>query len=613
MIDFRILGPLVVEDGGRELTVAAPRQRIILAALLLNANRVLSVDRLGCYVWENNPPRSGPAVIRTYVMRLRQALGPKAAARIVTRAPGYVIEVDQQETDLGRFNSHRERAGTLVAAGDVAGASAELSNALSIWRQEPLQNVHSRSLRDIEVRHLEERYFHTLTWHLDLDLQLGRHIDLIPELWRLTREHPLREGLAARLMLALFRAGRQFEALNVFHQTRALLIDQLATEPGAELQEIQKQILAADVPQLARSQPSAPVPAYKPQVASQPRPAQLPAMLPDFVPWSPGGGMGGSGDWSSIGSLAEPATTTAITGGGGVGKSTLALHAAHAHRKEFSGGQLYADLGGSRANPVKPADILARFLRDLGVPQASVPQDETELSALYRSAVADKELLIVLDDAHSAAQVRPLIPGSALSRLIVTSGNRLDGLEGARTLVLGNMDEETSLRLLTAIIGRERVDADLPAVKRIIGLSGGLPLAIRIIAIRLLAHRHRPLADMARRLESSTRILDELSVGDLAVRSRFDSSYAALGNQPEYGIRPDAVLRVLGTVDLPAFSAAMVARWLTCAETEAEDALDRLVDANLLDRNGPGSYLFNHLARAYAREQSRTMGHRQVA
>jgi DNA-binding SARP family transcriptional activator len=604
LIYFRVLGPLVVEVAERELTVAAPRQRVLLAALLLNANQVVSVDRLGDFVWDDTPPRSGPAVIRTYVMRLRQALESTAAARIITRAPGYLIEVDEQETDLGRFNSHRDRAGALAAAGDLEGASAELSDALSIWRQEPLQDVHSRTLRDIEVPHLEERYFQTLSWHLDLDLQLGRHTDLIPQLWRLTREHPLREGLVARLMLALFRSGRQFDALNVFHQTRALLIEQLATEPGAELQEMQKRILAADDAHPTRPGPTA-VQSY-----SRPRPAQLPAVLPDFVPWLPMDtepGRTGSFNCLSGDPAPDLAMTTVISGGGGVGKSSLAVHTAHACRKEFTHGQLYASLGGSSKQPAKLPDVLARFLRDLGVPRATVPHDEAELATMYRSVVADSKLLIVLDDAHSAAQVRPLIPGGAGSKVIITSRNRLAGLEGARTLVLGRMTEENSLRLLGTIIGRERVDAELPAARKIVGFCGGLPLALRIVGKRLLGQRHRLLVDMATRLEISDRLLDELSVGDLAVRDSFDAGYAALSAPLGYGIRPELVLRTLGTLDTATFTAATVAEWLNCSYIETEDALDRLVDANLLDQDGPGRYLLYGLARAYAREQTRAV------
>lgn len=616
LVYFRILGPLVVEVDGRELTVAAPRQRVVLAALLLNANQVVSVDRLGEFVWDDMPPRSGPAAIRTYVMRLRQALGSKAAARIITRAPGYLIEVDGQETDLGRFNGHRVRADALAAEGDLEGASAELGDALALWRQEPLQDVRSWTLRDIEVRHLEERYFQTLSSRLDLDLQLGRHTHLIPELWRLTREHPLRESLVARLMLALFRSGRQFDALNVFHRTRALLIEELATEPGAELQEMQKRILAADDSQFTGLGPTA-VQSYASATAPRLRPAQLPAPLPDFIPPPSSGtepGSTGAFDWLSGDSAPDLAVTTVISGGAGVGKSSLAVHTAHACRKQFTRGQLYASLGGSDVQPAKPADVLARFLRDLDVPRSTLPHDEAELAAMYRSVVADSKLLIVLDDAHSVAQVRPLIPGGAGTRVIITSRSRLACLDGARSLVLGRMTRETSLRLLAAIVGQERVDAEPLAAQRIVELSGGLPLALRILGIRLLAQPHRPLVDMAGRLEVPDRLLDELSVGDLAVRDCFDASYAALSTPPGCGACPELVLRALAALDTDTTTAATVAEWFDCTAVEAEDALDRLVDANLLDQVGPGRYLLYDLARAYAREQRpRCEGSRRVA
>ncbi|MDO0923996.1 BTAD domain-containing putative transcriptional regulator [Streptomyces sp. TG1A-8] len=606
MLYFRMLGSLTVEVDGHRVTVAAPRQRVILAALLLNANRVVSVDRLEDFVWDNTPPSSGPAVIRTYVMRLRQALGSRAGARIVTRAPGYLVEVDDQETDLGRFDSHRENASALAMAGDLAGASAELSTALSIWQQSPLQDVQSSTLRDIEVRHLEERYFQTLSWRLDLDMQLGRHTDLVPELWRLTRENPLHEGLAAKLMLALFRSGRQSDALNVFHQIRAALIEELATEPGTELQQMQQQILASEDARLTGPGPAevGPVTRIAP---SPPRPAQLPAVLPDFLPCPSTGPQLSVDGLASV--LSDPtapprAKTTVISGSGGVGKTSLAVHWAHACRKEYTRGQLYASLGGSSDRPVRPADLLIRFLRDLGVPQAIIPQDEAELEGVYRSVVADSKLLVVLDDAHSAAQVRPLIPGGARSRVLITSRNRLADLEGARTFVLGRMVEDSSLRLLSTIIGRARVDAELAAARQIVRFCSGLPLALRIVGIRLLSRPYRPLAGMADRLARADRLLDELSVGDLSVRSCFDTGYKALSAAPRHGIHAKLVLRILGPLETGVLNTAVLVERLGCSSIEAEDALDRLVDANLLEQDSSGRYLLSNLAQAYAREQS---------
>ncbi|CAM5543289.1 MULTISPECIES: AfsR/SARP family transcriptional regulator [Streptomyces] len=602
-----MLGLLTVEVDGHRVTVAAPRQRVVLAALLLNANRVVSVDRLEDFVWDDTPPSSGPAVIRTYVMRLRQALGPEAGARIVTRAPGYLVEVDGQETDLGRFDSHRERASALAMAGDLAGASAELSTALSMWHQSPLQDVQSSTLRDIEVRHLEERYFQALSWRLDLDMRLGRHADLVPELWRLTRENPLHEGLAAKLMLALFRSGRQSDALNVFHQIRAALIEKLATEPGTELQQVQQQILASEDARLAGPGPAGVRPVTRIAAPSPPRPAQLPAVLPDFLPWPPAGPrspVDGPASMLSDSTAPPRETTTVISGSGGVGKTCLAVHWAHACRKEYTRGQLYASLRGSSDRPVRPSDLLTRFLRDLGVPQARIPQDDAELEGLYRSVVADSKLLVVLDDAHSAAQVRPLIPGGIHSRVLITSRNRLADLEGARTVVLGCMTEDSSLRLLSTIIGRARVDAELAAARQIVRICNGLPLALRIVGIRLLGRPHRSLAGMADRLARADRLLDELSVGDLSVRRCFDAGYQTLGAAPRHGIHAKSALRILGTLETGILSTAVLVERLGCSSIEAEDALDRLVDANLLQQDSSGRYLLSNLTQAYAREQS---------
>ncbi|WP_324612771.1 AfsR/SARP family transcriptional regulator, partial [Streptomyces scabiei] len=224
----------------------AARQRVILAALVLNANRVVPVDNIASFVWDGTPPPSAVATIRTYVMRLRQVLGMAGRARITTRAPGYLIELEEDETDLGRFTAHRKTADALVQAGRTAQAAEELRRALALWRHDPLMDVPSRTLQDMEVSHLQRLHLQTRIWCVDLELDLQRHAEILPELWQMVREHPLHEGLIGRLMLALFRSGQQPEALDLFQRTRAALIDQLGTEPGSELRAVQRRILRAE-------------------------------------------------------------------------------------------------------------------------------------------------------------------------------------------------------------------------------------------------------------------------------------------------------------------------------------------------------------------------------
>jgi DNA-binding SARP family transcriptional activator len=243
---FRIFGPLTVEvDEHRKLSVPASRQRTVLATLVLNANRVVSVDQIAEFVWDGVIPPSSTATVRTYVMRLRGLLGPTCAARLVTRSPGYLIELDSDESDIGQFTAHRTRATALARAGDLPEAAEELRAALALWRDDPLMDVSSTMLRDVEIPHLKELRMQTSEWLIDLDLQLGRHTELIPELFKMVRIEPLRESFAARLMTALSRSGRRFEALEVFRQTRKHLIDQLGIEPGEELRKIQHLVLNA--------------------------------------------------------------------------------------------------------------------------------------------------------------------------------------------------------------------------------------------------------------------------------------------------------------------------------------------------------------------------------
>ncbi|MGW2541473.1 AfsR/SARP family transcriptional regulator, partial [Kitasatospora sp. NPDC001574] len=288
-VQFGMLGPLSVRVDGGEREVPAPRQRVVLALLLINANRVVSVDRIAAAVWDGGRPPSAAATVRTYVMRLRQVLGGQAGRRILTSAPGYRIELAEDETDLGRFTAHRARAAAHIRAGELEPASAEYSAALELWRGEPLVDIPSRTLREVEGRYLHELRLQTVESRLDVDLALGRHAEIMPELWREVQESPLREALVSRLMLALFRAGRQSEALALFQLTRTALIDQLGAEPGPELREMQRRILAADdsagtdAPKADTAGPEPQRPGPYPGEPRRPRPAQLPAGPPELV------------------------------------------------------------------------------------------------------------------------------------------------------------------------------------------------------------------------------------------------------------------------------------------------------------------------------------------
>ncbi|MFG2638562.1 BTAD domain-containing putative transcriptional regulator [Streptomyces sp. NPDC048362] len=606
-MQFDMLGPLSVEANGRECVVSAPRQRVVLALLLCNANRVVSIDRIAAAVWDGGPPPSAASTVRTYVMRLRQVLGREVGHRIRTQAPGYLIELRDDETDLGRLTAHRARAAAFARSGELERASEEYAAALALWRGEPLVDIRSRTLADVEGRYLHELRLQTLESRLDADLALRRHTEILPELWREVRENPLREALVSRLMLALFRAGRQSEALTQFQLTRTALIDQLGAEPGSELREMQRRILAAD------DRPPGQVPGgmagerERPpsSVRRWPKPAQLPARIPVLV--------GRNAERAELVRLLTTAEGTegaaavaVVTGAGGIGKTALALHAAHAVREHFGHGQLYADLGG-RERPLPPVEVLRRFLVDLGVPEDEVPTTESQATLLYRSLTADRRILVGLDDARSAAQIRPLVPGGPGSKLLVTSRYHLADLDGAHPVRLNRLSKSASLELLGSIVGHQPVAAHLKGAQAVVRYCSGLPLALRIAGSRNLGRPHRDMDSLARRLVRAPRLLDELRIGDLGVRSSLDVSYRWLHEDaylPSGAPDPAAALRLLGAVGAVNADAGLVAELLGCSWTQAEASLEVLADAHLVVDRGDGCYHLDPLLRAYARERA---------
>ncbi|RST24709.1 AfsR family transcriptional regulator [Streptomyces sp. WAC04770] len=617
-MNFLLLGPLSVRLNAREVHVSAPRQRVVMAALLLNANRVISVDRITEYVWDGAPPPSAAATVRTYVMRLRQSLGEHASARILTRAPGYLLELGEHESDLGQFTAHRRRAAELAERGDLEGSSAALAEALALWREEPLADIPSRTLRDVEGRYLQELRLQTMELRFDAELALLRHAEIVPELVRLVREHPLREALVGKLMLALFRSGRQSEALDLYRRTRVLLVEQLGAEPGADLREVHRHILSAhDRPRTPDPQERpapAPETAAAPAAAtvrdrSRPDPAQLPSVPLPLSARSDA--LARVRHFLTTGTMpAGMVATAVVTGRGGVGKSALALHAAHTMRGSSVHGQLYADLGGAE-RPLTAREVLPRFLADLGVPRDEIPGEESERESLYRSLTAGRRLLVVLDNASGSAQVRPLIPGSGGSRLLVTSRRRLADLEGARTLLLGPLDEAGSLELLGSIVGTARVGGEPRAARTVVTVCAGLPLAIRIAGTRLLERPHWSIGHLARRLTDAPRLLDELCAGDAGVRPCLDAEVAGLRRSAPGGIDPAEVLAALGAAGASSVSGGEVAVMFGCPEAQAEEALDSLVGANLLGSPAGGRYRLDALLRAYARERAQAVAVRR--
>ncbi|MDG4862251.1 BTAD domain-containing putative transcriptional regulator, partial [Streptomyces sp. T-3] len=410
--------------------------------------------------------------------------------------------------------------------------------------------------------------------------------EAVSELTALTAAHPLRERLRELLMLALYRSGRQAEALAVYADTRRLLADELGVDPRPGLAELQQRILQAD-PALAEPAAVAAEPSSTPV-----RPAQLPATVPDFT-----------GRGSFVAELSEVLAqaegkvmaVSALAGIGGVGKTTLAVHVAHAARTHFPDGQLYVDLQGAGPRPSEPETVLGAFLRALGTSDSSIPDSLAERSALYRSVLDGRRVLVLLDNARDAAQVRHLLPGTEGCAALVTSRVRMVDLVGAHLVDLDVMSPEEALQLFTKIVGEERVASERESALDVVAACGFLPLAIRIAASRLAARRTWTVSVLAAKLADERRRLDELQAGDLAVKATFELGYGQL--EPAQA----RAFRLLGLADGPDISIAAAAAALDLPLDATEDLLEALVDTSLVESAAPGRYRYHDLVRLYAR------------
>ncbi|WP_322888058.1 AfsR/SARP family transcriptional regulator [Streptomyces solincola] len=566
---------------GQALASGSPQQRALLAALLLREGRTATAGELIDGIWGEQPPAQALAALRTYASRLRKVL---PAGTLVSESGGYALRTGGATVDLAAARELADQAAKARAAGDPAGARELLARSLGSWDGEPLASVPGPYAEAQRAR-LDEWRLTLLETRLELDLECGRHAGAVSELTALTAAHPLRERLRELLMLALYRGGRQAEALAVYADTRKLLAEELGVDPGPELARLQERILHADE-ELAMSG-GGPAPAAAPT-----RPAQLPAGVPDFT-----------GRASFVRELGDKLVSagssvmavSALAGIGGVGKTTLAVHVAHAARPGFPDGQLYVDLQGAGPRPAEPETVLGAFLRALGAADSAVPDTLEERAALYRSTLAGRRVLVLLDNARDAAQVRPLLPGAAGCATLVTSRVRMLDLAGAHLVDLDVMSPDEALQLFTRIVGAERVGAERESALDVVAACGFLPLAIRIAASRLAARRTWTVAALAVKLADERRRLDELRAGDLAVKATFELGYGQL--EPAQA----RAFRLLGLADGPDVSLPAAAAVLDLPAEDAEELLESLVDASLLESAAPGRYRFHDLVRLFAR------------
>jgi DNA-binding SARP family transcriptional activator/Tfp pilus assembly protein PilF len=594
---FAILGPLLVRDGESQVDLPKGRQRVLLAALLVHAGRPVPAGALAQVVWDGTPPPGAAVTLRSHVLRLRRVLGPRAGDRLATRHPGYLLQAEEDEVDVLRFRCLCRDGGTALRDGAWAHADRLLGEALGLWRAAPLVDVPSELLLRDEAPGLEALRLQAEQWRIDAALHLGRHDELIPELQALAGQHPLRERFHAQLMLALYRSSRQSEALAAYQHARHMLIDEVGAEPGRELRELHKRILAAD-PTLAL--PHSPSPAVDSARVAPPR--QLPAAVPQFT--------GRAGELEVLTRLLDHASDerqgtvliSAIGGTAGVGKTALAIQWAHQVTECFPDGQLYVNLRGyDPAQPMPAADALARFLRALGVPGQHIPPEEDERASRYRSLLAGKRMLVVLDNAGSADQVRPLLPGTPTCTVVVTSRDALAGLvarDGATRLDLDLLPLEDAVGLLRTLIGA-RVDAAPDAAAELADQCCRLPLALRVAAELAASHPGVPLAELTGELADLHKRLDLLVAGGdrrTAVRAVFSWSYHHLSADAA------CTFRLLGLHPGPDFELYAAAALTGMSTEQARQMLDVLARAHLIHIPSPGRYGLHDLLRAYARE-----------
>ncbi|MBO4209950.1 AfsR/SARP family transcriptional regulator [Micromonospora echinofusca] len=603
---WRVLGPVEVTVDGRVLPISRPQQRAVLALLLLNAGRVVSAGHLAEALWGDDPPSSARTQVQVCVSQIRSALRPAGLAEVLaSTGGGYRLAVADDDLDLARFTHAASRARAAVRAGDPETAARELTTGLALWRGPALTGAAGAFVR-AAADSLDEQRLTGYEQLASVELTLGRYDNVLRTLQPLVAAHPLREALVARCLLALAGTGQQAAALRLYADTRDRLVEELGVEPAAELTEAHLRILRQEVT------PAAVVPEPGPGPATAP--AQLPADLAGFT-----GRAAALRELDRL--LPETGTTpgadtrravvvSAIGGTAGVGKTTLAVHWAHRVAHRFPDGQLYVNLRGFDLDgrAVAPDEALRGFLAALHVPPQRIPNDLDQQAALYRTLLADRRMLIVLDNARDCDQVRPLLPGAGGCLVVVTSRDRLTGLvvtEGAHPVTLDLLSPTESRELLGRRLGRDRAAAEPLAVDEIVHRCARLPLALAIVAARAAANRAFPLDALAAELAELAETagpLDALDAGDPStdVRAVFSWSYRMLDAGSA------RLFRLLGLHPGPDVAVPAVASLTGLPPARVRPLLATLTRAHLLVEPVPGRYALHDLLRAYAAELCRT-------
>jgi DNA-binding SARP family transcriptional activator len=606
-----LLGPLRVWIGEKEVHLGPRQQRTTFAALVMRRGVSMSSHQLVEALWGVDAPATAAAIVRTYIYRLRRILGRPLHGLELIRCTdnGYVIDLPSGALDLDRFEELVGAAGQARESGELAGAGSYLAAALALWSGPPLQGIGGLDAQS-RRRHLEAARCSAVVAKIEVELDQGRQAEILAELSETAAQDPLNERLQELLMKALYRCGRRSDALAVHRASRIVLRDELGIDPGPGMNALYEQILRSD-PALRRP-PTTDIRPNPGTRGGHPLPAELPAPLPTFagrgktvrqlqrflrVPVPPSGTVVAVPPAAVV--RAPPVVV--ISGLAGIGKTSLALYFAHTVASAFPAGQLYADLGGSdglRA-PVQAFEVLKSFLLALGVPEAQVPGTTEQRSARFRSIVATRSLFIVLDNAREADQVRPLLPGTGSSAVVVTSRNRLPELithTAAELICLGLPSTEEALDMLAKRIGRQRMDAQLPAAREIVRRCGRLPLALAAVGSRAAMDPHCPLSQIAEDLDGP----DAFGSDDPSTEARalFFGSYGLLSKDAA------RAFRLLSGLPGPAFGLETAASLLTITRSRCRALVDELENAGLIVELGPGRYRVHDLLRVYADELS---------
>ncbi|HSR85776.1 MAG TPA: BTAD domain-containing putative transcriptional regulator [Streptosporangiaceae bacterium] len=600
-LQVRLLGPIEVIAAGNLFSITQPGLRALLAILALSANRVVSESALIDGLWRDEVarPREGNLHAQVYQLRRRlAAMEPgRGSSRLVTRPPGYVLNLGPAESDLAVFTWLVARGRAALRTGDTDAAVSALGDALALWRGPALADVAeiTESL-STEAAALDEHRLSVQTDYADAALAAGRHAELAVDLATLVAQHPLRERLRGQLMLALYRSGRQSEALACYREGWRALKAELGVEPGPDLKNLQDKVLHAD------ASLAAPSPGIR-AAAGPPIPRQLPAGVRHFAGRAP--------ELKQLDALLSqevPGGTvviTTISGTGGIGKTTLALRWGHQIAAQFPDGQLYVNLRGYDPSgvPLTPAEAIRGFLDALGVPPSQIPEPPDAQVALYRTILADRRVLIVLDNARDPEQVRPLLPASPGCLVVVTSRSAMTGLsitDGAVTIPLELVTHAEAEELLAARLGADRLTAEPAATAQLIALCARLPLALAITAARAAASPAVPLRSFAAQMNSEHDRLDAFDIGDstTSVRAVFSWSVSQLSDEAT------RLFRMLGLHPGPDLTPAAASSMAGVPEHEAQRLLAELARASLISEHPGGRYALHDLLRAYAAEKA---------